>query len=56
MAGAGYKLYLTGDVLSATDVNNYLQEQTVMSFATSAARTSAFIISFGRRYDELFAR
>ena len=41
MAGAGYKLYLTGDVLSATDVNNYLQEQTVMSFATSAARTSA---------------
>ena len=41
MAGAGYKLYLTGDVLSAADVNNYLQEQTVMIFATSAARTSA---------------
>ena len=41
MAGSGYKLYLTGDVLSATDVNNYLQEQTVMRFASSAARTSA---------------
>lgn len=41
MAGSGYKLYLTGDVLSATDVNNYLQQQTVMVFATSAARTSA---------------
>lgn len=41
MAGSGYKLYLTGDVLSATDVNNYLQEQTIMVFATSAARTSA---------------
>jgi len=41
MAGAGYKLYLTGDVLSAADVNNYIQEQTVMRFASSAARTSA---------------
>ena len=41
MAGLGYKLYLTGDVLSAADVNNYLQEQTVMRFASSAARTSA---------------
>ena len=41
MAGAGYKLYLTGDVLSATDVNEYLQQQTVMVFASAAARTSA---------------
>jgi len=41
MAGAGYKLYATGDVLSASDVNSYLQEQTVMRFASSAARTSA---------------
>jgi hypothetical protein len=41
MAGAGYKLYATGDVLSATDVNNYIQEQTVMVFASAAARTSA---------------
>lgn len=41
MAGAGYKLYATGDVLSATDVNTYLQEQTVMVFASSTARTTA---------------
>jgi len=41
MAGAGYKLYATGDVLTAADVNTYLQEQTVMRFASSAARTTA---------------
>ena len=41
MAGAGYKLFNTGDVLTAAQVNTYLQEQTVMVFATSAARTSA---------------
>jgi hypothetical protein len=41
MAGAGYKLYATGDVLTAAQVNTYLQEQTVMVFANAAARTSA---------------
>jgi hypothetical protein len=41
MAGAGYKLFNTGDVLSASDVNTYLMQQTVMSFASSAARTTA---------------
>jgi hypothetical protein len=41
MAGAGYKLYSTGDVLSASDVNTYLQQQTVMVFASAAARTTA---------------
>jgi hypothetical protein len=41
MAGAGYKLYATGDILTAAQVNNYLQEQTVMVFASAAARTSA---------------
>ena len=41
MAGAGYKLFATGDVLTAAQVNTYLQEQTVMSFADSAARTTA---------------
>ena len=41
MAGAGYKLFNTGDVLTAAQVNTYLNEQTVMVFATSAARTSA---------------
>lgn len=41
MAGAGYKLFNTGDVLTAAQVNTYLQEQTIMVFASSAARTSA---------------
>lgn len=41
MAGAGYKLFQTGDVLTAAQVNTYLNEQTVMVFASAAARTSA---------------
>ena len=41
MAGAGYKLFNTGDVLTAAQVNTYLMQQTVMVFASSAARTSA---------------
>jgi hypothetical protein len=41
MAGAGYKLFNTGDVLTAAQVNTYLQEQTVMVFANAAARTTA---------------
>jgi hypothetical protein len=41
MAGAGYKLFATGDVLTAAQVNTYLNEQTVMVFANAAARTSA---------------
>jgi hypothetical protein len=41
MAGAGYKLFTTGSVLTAAEVNTYLQEQTVMVFASAAARTTA---------------
>jgi hypothetical protein len=41
MAGAGYKLFNTGDVLTAAQVNTYLQEQAVMVFASAAARTTA---------------
>jgi hypothetical protein len=41
MAGTGYKLFATGDVLTAAQVNTYLNEQTVMVFADSAARTTA---------------
>ena len=41
MAGAGYKLFATGDVLTASQVNTYLMQQTVMVFASSAARTTA---------------
>ena len=41
MAGAGYKLFNTGDVLTAAQVNTYLQEQAVMVFADATARTTA---------------
>jgi hypothetical protein len=41
MAGAGYRLFNTGDVLTAAQVNTYLQEQAVMRFANSTARTTA---------------
>ena len=41
MAGAGYKLFNTGDVLTAAQVNTYLMEQTTMVFADAAARTAA---------------
>jgi hypothetical protein len=41
MAGAGYKLFATGDVLTAAQVNTFLMQQTVMVFADSAARTTA---------------
>jgi len=41
MAGAGYKLFNTGDVLTAQQVNEYLMQQTVMSFASATARNTA---------------
>ena len=41
MAGAGYKLFNTGDVLLASEVNTYLQQQVTMVFASAAARTTA---------------
>lgn len=41
MAGAGYKTFVNGDVLTASQVNTYLMEQAVMVFASAAARTAA---------------
>ena len=41
MAGAGFKTFNTGDVLTAADVNTYLMQQTVLVFADAAARTTA---------------
>lgn len=41
MAGAGFKVFATGDVLSASDVNTYMMQQTVMVFANASARNSA---------------
>jgi hypothetical protein len=36
-----YKLFSTGEVLTATNVNSYLMRQTVMVFADAASRTTA---------------
>lgn len=41
MAGSGLKSF-TSTVLTSSDVNNYLMQQSVMTFASSAARTTAF--------------
>jgi hypothetical protein len=41
MAGAGYKLFVNGNALSASDLNTYVQQQTVMVFASASARTTA---------------
>jgi hypothetical protein len=49
MAGQGYKLFVNGNTLSASDLNTYLQQQTVMVFADSTARTTALsgVVSAG---------
>jgi hypothetical protein len=41
MAGAGYKLFATGDVLTAAQVNTYLMQQSLMVFASATARNTA---------------
>jgi hypothetical protein len=40
MAGAGFKTFAVGEVLTANNVNTYLMQQAVMVFASAAARTS----------------
>lgn len=39
--GAGFKVWTTGDLVNASDFNNYLQEQVIMVFADASARNSA---------------
>lgn len=41
MAGAGYKTFNAGDILTASDVQTYLQDQVVTVFATTTARDAA---------------
>lgn len=41
MAGAGLKTFTAGEVLTASDVNSYLAQQTVQVYASSSARSSA---------------
>ena len=39
--GSGFQTFVAGSVLTASEMNNYLMEQSVMVFATTAARDSA---------------
>ena len=39
--GSGFKSFTAGAVLTASDMNNYLMEQSVMSFVSAAARDTA---------------
>ena len=41
MAGAGFKTFASGDVLTASDVQTFIMEQQVMVFADSTARDAA---------------
>jgi len=41
MAGLGFKNFQAGTVLTAADINGYLMRQSVMRFATAAARDTA---------------
>lgn len=44
MAGAGYRDFTAGAVLTAAQVDTYLQEQSVMVFASAAARDTALSV------------
>ena len=46
MAGAGYKTFTSGDVLTASDTQTYLMDQAVAIFATTAARDAAITSPF----------
>ena len=39
--GSGFRTFTAGEVLTASNVQNYLQDQVVMTFGGSAARSSA---------------
>lgn len=41
MAGAGFKTFVNGNVLLASEVNTYMMEQQIMVFAGTAARDAA---------------
>jgi hypothetical protein len=41
MAGAGFRTFTAGDVLTASQVNTFLMQQSLMVFSSSGARGSA---------------
>ena len=59
MAGLGRRTFTAGEVLTAANVQNYLQDQAVMVFAGTAARNSAIptptegMFSFQKDTDQL---
>ena len=42
MAGAGTRLFVAGEVLTAAQVNTYLQDQVIAVYANSTARDAAY--------------
>lgn len=43
MAGAGFKLFQDGQVLLASEVNEFMMQQQIMVFADAAARDAAIL-------------
>lgn len=43
MAGAGFKLFADGNVLTASEVNTFMMQQQIMVFASAAARDAAIL-------------
>ena len=43
MAGAGFKVFENGNVLTASEVNTFMMEQQIMVFADSTARDAAIL-------------
>jgi hypothetical protein len=43
LAGAGFKVFQDGNVLLASEVQNFMMEQQIMVFASAAARDAAIL-------------
>jgi hypothetical protein len=43
LAGAGFKVFQDGNVLLASEVQNYMMDQMIMVFADAAARDAAIL-------------
>jgi len=43
MAGLGRKVWAADEILAAADLQDYIQDQTVMRFANSSARASGIL-------------
>jgi hypothetical protein len=41
LAGAGFKVFENGNVLTASEVNTFMMDQMIMVFASAAARDAA---------------